>query len=104
MDILEIGRIVQMDCLKAVREYILSLIEKSGKDQIKTLILDAETTKIVSMAFSQSDLLKHEVYLFERLDGSARSNMSQVVAIVFVRPTQENFGLLIKELRSPAYK
>ncbi|CAG5111519.1 Oidioi.mRNA.OKI2018_I69.chr2.g5821.t1.cds [Oikopleura dioica] len=93
-----------MDCLKAVREYILSLIEKSGKDQIKTLILDAETTKIVSMAFSQSDLLKHEVYLFERLDGSARSNMSQVVAIVFVRPTQENFGLLIKELRSPAYK
>jgi len=30
--------------------------------------------------------------------------MTQVVAIVFVRPTQENFSLLIKELRSPAYK
>ena len=50
------------------------------------------------------DLLKKEVYLFERLDGGARSTMSQVIAIVFVRPTQENFSLLIKELRSPAYK
>ena len=30
--------------------------------------------------------------------------MSQVQAIVFVRPTQENFSLLIKELRAPAYK
>lgn len=93
-----------MDVLRAVREYLLSLIEESGKDQIKTLLLDSETTRIVSLAFSQSDLLKREVYLFERLDGGNRSAMSQVVAIVFVRPTQENFSLLIKELRSPAYK
>lgn len=82
----------------------MSVIEKTGKEQIKTLILDSETTKIVSMGFSQSDLLKQEIYLFERIDGSLRSNMSQVVAIVFVRPTQENFGLLIKELRAPSYK
>ena len=43
-----------MDCLRAVREYILSLINQSGDGQIKTLLLDAETTKIVSLAFSQS--------------------------------------------------
>lgn len=43
-----------MDCLKSVREYLLSIIEQSGKGQIKTLLLDSETTRIVSLAFSQS--------------------------------------------------
>ena len=33
-----------------------------------------------------------------------RANMQNVTAIVFVRPTRENFDLLIKELRKPSYK
>lgn len=34
----------------------------------QVLLLDAETTKIVSTVFSQSEILEHEVYLVERLD------------------------------------
>ena len=93
-----------MDCKKAVRDYLLDLIDQTGEASIKTLILDEETTKITSLSFSQSDLLKKEIYLFERLDMPKRANMQNVTAIVFVRPTRENFDLLIKELRKPSYK
>ena len=35
---------------------------------MKVLLLDAETTKIVSTVYSQSEILEQEVYLVERLD------------------------------------
>ena len=93
-----------MDCKKAVRDYLLDLIDQTGSGTIKTLILDEETTQITSLSFAQSDLLKKEIYLFERLDSRKRAQMENVTAIVFVRPTRENFDLLIKELRNPPYK
>lgn len=35
---------------------------------MKVLLLDGETTKVVSTVYSQSDILEQEVYLVERLD------------------------------------
>lgn len=35
---------------------------------MKVLLLDPETTKVVSTVYSQSDILEQEVYLVERLD------------------------------------
>jgi hypothetical protein len=35
----------------------------------KVLILDAATTRSVSLAVSQTDVLAHEVYLTERIEG-----------------------------------
>jgi hypothetical protein len=35
----------------------------------KVLILDAATTRAVSLALSQTDILGHEVYLTERIEG-----------------------------------
>lgn len=56
------------------------------------------------MAFSQSDMLQREVYLFERID-SGRSNerAKHLKCIVFIRPTKQNVALLADELRSPKY-
>lgn len=56
------------------------------------------------MAFSQSDMMQKEVYLFERLD-TAHSNerMKHLKAIVFIRPTKNNIAFLCNELRSPRY-
>jgi len=56
------------------------------------------------MAFSQSDMLQREVYLFERLD-SGRSNerLKYLKCIVFIRPTKQNIQLLANELRNPKY-
>ena len=58
---------------------------------------------IVSMVYSQSEILQKEVYLFDRLDNATRDTMTHVNAVAFLRPTEENFQLLGKELRSPKY-
>lgn len=55
-----------MDLSYVVRYYI----EKMLKDVtgMKALLLDSETTRIVSTVYSQSEILEHEVYLVEKLD------------------------------------
>lgn len=61
-------------------------------------------TSIVSMAFSKTDMLHKEVYLFERID-SVRSNdrMKYLKCIVFIRPTKNNIAQICNELRNPKY-
>jgi hypothetical protein len=55
-----------MDVVKAVKTYLLRLIQEvSG---MKVLLLDAHTTPIVSLAMTQTELLAHEVYLTDRID------------------------------------
>lgn len=56
------------------------------------------------MAFSQSDMLQKEVFLFERID-SGRSNekIKYLKCICFLRPTKQNVALLSQELRNPKY-
>lgn len=72
---------------------------------MKVLILDQETLGIISMVFSQSDILSHEVFLVERIDAasSEHERMRHLNAICFLRPTKQNFLLLSKELKSPKY-
>ena len=45
-------------------------------------------TGIVSMVYSQSEILQKEVFLFERVDNQARETMKHLKAICFVRPTK----------------
>lgn len=72
---------------------------------MKVLILDQETVGIISMVFSQSDILSHEVFLVERIDAasSEHERMRHLNAICFLRPTNQNFLALSKELKSPKY-
>merc|ERR1719331_1292652 len=57
------------------------------------------------MVFSQSDILSHEVFLFECIDAasSEHERMRHLNAICFLRPTNQNFLHLSKELKSPKY-
>lgn len=57
---------------------------------------------IVSMVYSQTEILQKDVYLFERIE-SDRELMAHVNAVVFVRPTDENVHLLKQELHEPKY-
>ncbi|GAA5869434.1 hypothetical protein JCM3774_001451 [Rhodotorula dairenensis] len=59
-----------MDCLKAVQAYVDKAITQTRG--IKVLLLDQDTTPIVSLATTQSHLLSHEVYLTDRIDNPAR--------------------------------
>mmetsp|Transcript_44610 Transcript_44610/g.104881 ORF Transcript_44610/g.104881 Transcript_44610/m.104881 type:complete len:530 (+) Transcript_44610:1-1590(+) len=70
---------------------------------MKALLLDRETTGIVSVAYSQSSILQKEVFLVERLDTPNRAKLLHLRAIVFLRPTIENLRALKDELRSPKF-
>ncbi|XP_063896560.1 vacuolar protein sorting-associated protein 45 [Helicoverpa armigera] len=92
-----------MNVIQAVKLYITKMTEESGPG-MKVILMDKETTSIVSMVFSQSEILQKEVYLFERIDSHSKwDNMKHMKCIVFVRPTSENISLLSRELRYPKY-
>ncbi|PXF47576.1 Vacuolar protein sorting-associated protein 45 [Gracilariopsis chorda] len=91
-----------MDPRASLVEYVNKLVGDS--DDIKALLLDDETAKIVSLITSQSDLLKREVLLIEKLNADRTQDLSHMQAVIFVRPTAENVHVLRKELREPHYK
>ena len=52
-----------------VQEYVQAMVDRiSG---MKVLILDEETIGIISIVYSQSDILQHEVFLVERIDAES---------------------------------
>lgn len=60
---------------------------------------------IVSVVYSQSDLLKKEVFLVELVDSISKSKepMSHLKAIYFLRPTSENIQYLRRQLANPRF-
>ncbi|XP_062533697.1 vacuolar protein sorting-associated protein 45-like [Armigeres subalbatus] len=92
-----------MNVIRAVQLYLEKMVADAGPG-MKMLMMDRETTSVVSMAFSQSEMLQKEVFLFERID-SGRSNerLKYLKCIVFIRPTRDNILRLQSELKSPKY-
>jgi len=91
-----------MDVVLAVKKYVSKMITDSGGG-MKVLLMDKETTGIVSVVYARSEILQKEVYLFETIDSAPKEIMKHVNAIVFVRPTKDNVQLLCKELKNPRY-
>ncbi|KAK0532023.1 vacuolar protein sorting-associated protein 45 [Tilletia horrida] len=86
---------------RAVGGYIERIVSEVAG--IKVLILDADTTPIISTAFTQSALLAHEVYLTDRIDNQARDRMRHLKCCCFLRPSAESIAALVDELRMPKY-
>uniref|UniRef100_A0A0K0FYM2 Vacuolar protein sorting-associated protein 45 (inferred by orthology to a human protein) n=1 Tax=Strongyloides venezuelensis TaxID=75913 RepID=A0A0K0FYM2_STRVS len=92
-----------MNVLTISQLYINEMIRLAGPG-MKILLMDKETTSIVSCSFPQSELMQKEVYLFERIDSlNARDSIKYIKAIVFLRPTYKNVELLAEELQNPKY-
>ncbi|XP_067878995.1 vacuolar protein sorting-associated protein 45 [Heterodontus francisci] len=91
-----------MNVVLAVKQYVSKMIEESGPG-MKVLLMDKETTSIISMVYTQSEILQKEVYLFERIDSTNRETMKHLKAICFLRPTKENVEFLVQELHRPKY-
>eukprot|EP00759_Apiculatamorpha_spiralis_P002156 PhF_6_TR10803/c0_g1_i1/m.17391/K12479/VPS45; vacuolar protein sorting-associated protein 45 len=71
---------------------------------LKVLLLDDETSGIVSMVYTQSEIIAKEVYLVEGISKfDDRQEMPHLKCVVFLRPTEENITLLCRELRRPNY-
>ena len=91
-----------MNVSLAVKLYISKMIEECGAG-MKVLVMDKATTTIVSMVYSQSEIVQKEVYLCELLSTKGRETMKHLSAICFLRPTRENVELLCEELKNPKY-
>lgn len=59
----------------------------------------------MSVVYSQSDLLKKEVFLVELLDSTSMSKepMSHLKAVYFLRPTSENIQQMRRQLAKPRF-
>jgi hypothetical protein len=90
-----------MDVIKAVEICINRMIEEP--DSMKVLLLDADTTPIVSLVATQSTLLSQQIYLTDRIDNKKRDKLSHLKCICFLRPSQASLDSLAEELREPHY-
>lgn len=54
-------------------------------------------TSIVSVVYTQSEILQKEVYLFERIDSQNRDSMKHLKAICFLRPTKVQTCLCLSD-------
>jgi vacuolar protein sorting-associated protein 45 len=98
-----------MDVAAAIQNYVSKIagpgegVAASQSSKMKILLLDSETVSIVSTAITQSALLKHEVFLIDRIDNAARERMRHLRCLCFVRPSPDSVQYLIDELREPKY-
>ncbi|KAJ1725666.1 vacuolar protein sorting-associated protein 45 [Coemansia erecta] len=90
-----------MDAIKAVQYYINRIV--SDTSGMKVLLLDNETTSIISLVSTQSFLLSKETYLVDRIDNGSRDEMRHLKCVCFLRPTDSSIQALLDELRSPKY-
>ena len=67
-----------MDLATVVRYYVDRMLKEIPG--MKVLLLDADTTRIVSTVYSQSEILEQEVYLVERLDADKRDPLVHLKA------------------------
>ncbi|XP_018007778.1 vacuolar protein sorting-associated protein 45 [Hyalella azteca] len=92
-----------MGAVGAIKSYIETMIRDS-EPGYKIMLMDRETTAIVSLVMAMSEVMKQEVYMFEQVEQmSSGENMSYLKCVVFVRPTPENISLLCRELQQPRY-
>nr|XP_048331887.1 vacuolar protein sorting-associated protein 45 homolog isoform X1 [Ziziphus jujuba var. spinosa] len=92
-----------MVLVSAARDYINRMLQDiSG---MKVLILDSYTISIVSVVYSQSELLQKEVFLVELVESisMSRESMSHLKAVCFLRPISENIQHLRRQLASPRF-
>lgn len=93
-----------MNVIAVVKAYVTKMTEES-EPGMKILLMDKETTSVISVVFGQSEIQQREVYLVERIDfqNSDSCRLRYLKCLVFLRPTSENIELLSKELRNPRF-
>lgn len=70
----------------------------------KVLLVDHHTMPIISMSYTQSQLLQHDVVLIEMLENYRNlAVMKHLNCAVFIKPVKESVVMLANELASPHY-
>ncbi|KAJ1970414.1 vacuolar protein sorting-associated protein 45 [Dimargaris xerosporica] len=71
---------------------------------MKVLLMDQETTPIVSAVTTQSNLLTKETFLVDRIEHDQRDVMMHLKCVCFLRPSDGSIRRLVQELRNPKYR
>eukprot|EP00656_Telonema_subtile_P026265 TRINITY_DN2823_c0_g1_i1.p1 TRINITY_DN2823_c0_g1~~TRINITY_DN2823_c0_g1_i1.p1 ORF type:complete len:638 (+),score=230.44 TRINITY_DN2823_c0_g1_i1:131-2044(+) len=95
-----------LNAVLGMKYYIYRMLREGGAGG-KALLLDEHTRNMMSMVFSQNELLEAEIYDIAQLPpppGVTYDNKHpHLRCIVFVRPTRESINLLQGELEQPRY-
>eukprot|EP01032_Pedospumella_encystans_P030347 gene30347-34255_t len=91
------------DVIASIRFYVDKVVSDPSIGGMKALLLDSATTRIVSMVYSQTQILEKEVYLVEQL-GKNHEGMNHLKAALYIQPTEANYELLVRELQAPKFK
>mmetsp|Transcript_29643 Transcript_29643/g.75321 ORF Transcript_29643/g.75321 Transcript_29643/m.75321 type:complete len:637 (-) Transcript_29643:127-2037(-) len=90
-----------LSMITAIRDYVTKMVTDVAG--MKVLVMDAETTGIVSMVYTQTQILQQEVFLIDAIEKGRTDKMPHLKAVYCVRPTAENIRLLQEEFRDPKY-
>ncbi|KAI3389065.1 hypothetical protein SNEBB_009626 [Seison nebaliae] len=91
-----------MNLIDAIREYIKLIYTQCGNG-MKVLLMDEETIGIVSLVYSQSELISKEIFLFDLISKPNRDVIRGMKCLCFIRPTDQNIHHLCTELAQPKY-
>lgn len=96
----------EMDLYKVAQNYIEKMLatdSDSANKNIRVLLLDENTAPIISLVSTQSDLLKKEIYLVDRLENENRDKLRNLRCICFFKPSDLTITRLSQEISNPKY-
>lgn len=88
---------------QAYIDQMLSADNTARGKAIRVLILDDNTAPIISLISTQSDLLKREIYLVNRLENENRDQLRNLDCICFLKPSDYTITKLSQEIGHPKY-
>lgn len=81
-----------------------SSLSSLGKKKPRVLLLDKFTTPIISMCYTQSQLLANDIILIELVDNYHQlTSMKHLDCIVYIKPCLESVNFICQELRNPHF-
>lgn len=84
------------------RDYIIKTFKSI--EGLKAMIIDKNSSDLISLNFLQSEGFELEVFLFEDIKSIKTEKLPFVSAVYFVNATLENFKLIFAELKEPSFK
>jgi len=92
----------RLNVVQCIRNYILKMI--SNVKGVKVLLLDDYTKEVISLVMSQTEIMKHEVFLVGMLQDKKRQKLPNLRCIIFVRPSEAINRAIRDELNDPKYQ
>lgn len=95
-----------MDLHKVNATYFEKLFKQEWEGDIKgkVLLVDQHTMGIISICYSQSQLLQQDIILIEMIDNYHQlDQMKHLNCIIYIKPVPESIELLTKEIQNPHF-